>query len=79
MAQTYKYIVTVGNYPYYFKTVRSNSLKKAEKLKYKLSSEHKNQQVNLFEWDYVKNKWEHIDMMSCLSWAGSTITSEDTN
>ena len=76
MAQ-YKYIVTVGNYPYYIATKRSNSLEKAEKLMDKLSSEYKNQQVDLFEWDYTKDKWEHINMMSCLSWAGSMITSEE--
>ena len=76
MAQ-YKYIVTVGNYPHYIATKRSNSLEKAEKLMDKLSSEYKNQQVDLFEWDYTKDKWEHINMMSCLSWAGSMITSEE--
>lgn len=66
----YKYIVTVGNYPHYSKTVRSNSLKRAEKLMDKLSSEYKNEQVDLFEWDFVNRKWEHLTMMSCLSWAG---------
>ena len=62
MAQQYKYIVTVGNYPY-IATKRSNSLEKAEKLMDKLSSEYKNQQVNLFEWDSIENEWEHINMI----------------
>lgn len=77
MAQQYKYIVTVGNYPHYLVSKRSNSLERAEKIMDKLSSEYKNQQVDLFEWDFVKNKWEHLNFGCTFSWAGSTITSEE--
>jgi|TARA_X000001388_G_C2154867_1_gene93856 hypothetical protein len=60
----YKYLVTVGTYPHFIKMVRSNSLKKSEDNQTKLAREYKNEQVDLFEWNYITNKWEHLSLVA---------------